>query len=130
MINRTRLKLVPFVLSATAMVLFAFSGCREEGKGEASASSPAARPDPLSRMNDPAYREKMTSEAEVRKELLRLREGLKAKLEAAKAAGDAAEVKSLEGRIAEVNEAIDDVRRHMLTTIRSYMTNGTNRISK
>lgn len=121
---------MPFVLSATAMVLFAFSGCREEGKDDASAPSSSARPNPLSRMNDPAYREKMTSEAEVRKELLRLREGLKAKLEAAKAAGDAAEMKSLEGRIAEVNEAIDDVRRHMLTTIRSYMTNGTNRISK
>jgi len=119
--------LVPFVLGAMAVVCFVFTGCREEAKAPVNLSEKVpetAVPKPaLERVNDPVYRATMTNEVAVRKELLRKRIALERELEAARAAGDAAEAKSLEGRIVEVNIAIDDVRRHMMAEIRRHMTN-------
>lgn len=126
MIKRTRLRLVPFVLGATAMVLFVLTGCRDEVK------APAEKPPQpaLSRLNDPAYRAAMTNEVAVRKLLLSKRTKLQRALEQAEASGNAAEATSISNRIVEINKAIDDVRRHMLKTIRTYMTNGTQRAVK
>lgn len=125
--------LVPFVLGATVLFSVVLTGCRDEKNPSATPVEPpveASHPPALERVNDPAYRAAMTNEVAVRKELLRMRSGLERKLEAARAAGDAAEAKSLEGRIAEVNVAIDDVRRRMLKTIRTYMTNSVGRVVK
>lgn len=122
MFDRTRMKLVPFALAATGLVVLCLAGCRkDEAKPETPASSPA------SYMKDKAFRKGLKAAreewAELGEALERVGREMRA-IEAAKgaAAKDDPEWLSLKARRDDLEQAIKENRAKALKAARDRLT--------
>ena len=142
MTERTRARLVPCAFAACAALAFAFAGCsREEeprpsaGPAEGAAQGTEAAAPIAPRLADPDYKAALGRESSSRRELLEVRDMLaatmrghvnsvRARLGEADDAAIAAELAKdpewagLSARLADLNKALEDSRRHSAALVR------------